>query len=119
MLPHAGQGASMAIEDGIALATILADTDRASVSEALGIYQSVRRERTSRVQATGRANSMRGQDSTDLDTRDQTFRVRQATRAWIWTYDAESEAAAALNGRPRVVEPLPDQGMEDLKRSAQ
>jgi salicylate hydroxylase len=93
MLPHAGQGASMAIEDGIALATILADADRASVPEALGIYESVRRERTSRVQATGRANSRRRED---IDAHDQRLSERQATRGWIWNYDAETEAAAAL-----------------------
>ena len=51
MLPHAGQGANQAIEDGVALAAILAQADRATCPEALRIYESVRRERTAGVQA--------------------------------------------------------------------
>jgi hypothetical protein len=96
------------------LATILADADRASVLEALGIYESVRCERTFRVQAMSRANCVRREDSTELDRRDQRLRVRQATRSWIWTYDAEIEAAEALNGRPPHGQSRPDEWMEDL-----
>src|SRR6187401_2787393 len=71
MLPHTGQGANQAIEDGIALATILAQADRASVPQALRIYEGVRRDRTARVQAMSRANRARFEASDDLDTRDR------------------------------------------------
>ena len=36
MLPHAGQGANQAIEDGVALAAILAQTDRSSAPQRCG-----------------------------------------------------------------------------------
>ncbi len=97
MLPHAGQGANQAIEDGIALATILAQADRASVPEALRIYESVRRERTAGVQAMSRANRTRYEASSDLDARDRQLGSQAVDRAWIWNYDAEAEAAAAVS----------------------
>ena len=96
MLPHAGQGANQAIEDGVALATILAQADRASASEALRIYEFVRRERTAGVQAMSRANRMRYEASSDLDARDEQIGDQARDRAWIWNYDAEAEAAAAV-----------------------
>ena len=96
MLPHAGQGANQAIEDGVALATILAQADRRSVPRALRIYEGVRRERTARVQATSRANRARFEASSGLDTRDRQLSGQHLDRAWIWNYDAEAEAAAAL-----------------------
>jgi salicylate hydroxylase len=99
MLPHAGQGANQAIEDGVALATILAQTDRRSVPEALRVYESVRRERTASVQQMARQNGARYEASRDLDTRDRQLSNQSADRAWIWSYDAEAAAEAALAAR--------------------
>ena len=99
MLPHAGQGANQAIEDGVALAAILAQADRASVPPALKIYESVRRERTAGVQAMSRLNGARYEASSDLDTRDRQLSQQAVDRAWIWSYDAEAEAAAAVAAR--------------------
>jgi salicylate hydroxylase len=99
MLPHAGQGANQAIEDGIALAAILAQTDRTSVPQALRIYESVRRERTAGVQAMSRMNGARYEASFNLDTRDRQLNSQSTDRAWIWNYDAEAEAAAAVATR--------------------
>ena len=48
MLPHAGQGANQAIEDGVALATVLAHADRASAPRALQVYEQLRREQDGR-----------------------------------------------------------------------
>jgi salicylate hydroxylase len=48
MLPHAGQGANQAIED--AVATLLAAARPQTAPRALLAYQSLRRERTARVQ---------------------------------------------------------------------
>ena len=46
MLPHLGQGANQSIEDGMALATILANDDGADVSNQLYFaYERLRRER--------------------------------------------------------------------------
>jgi salicylate hydroxylase len=96
MLPHAGQGANQALEDGVALATILAQADSASAPEALRLYESVRREHTARVQVLSRANRTRYEAASDLDTRDQQLGSLVTDRARIWNYDAEAEAAAAL-----------------------
>jgi salicylate hydroxylase len=95
MLPHAGQGANQAIEDGVALAAILAQANRATVPEALKVYESVRRERTAGVQQLSRQNGARGMASQNLDARDREMIDEAAGRAWIWDYDAEAEAEAA------------------------
>lgn len=96
MLPHAGQGANQALEDGLALATILAQTDRASAPEALRVYESLRRQRTASVQALSRTDREHYEASSDLEARDEQLGSRTVGRAWIWNYDAESEAGAFM-----------------------
>jgi salicylate hydroxylase len=96
MLPHAGQGANQAIEDAIALATILRHADRVTAPRALLIYEQLRRERTAGVQRMSRFNgalyeAARG----DLIARDGQLAAVPQTRGWIWNYDAEAEAWAA------------------------
>jgi salicylate hydroxylase len=59
MLPHMGQGANQAIEDGMALATLMRGSDAAEVTEALIRYQGLRHDHTARVQQVSRANGMR------------------------------------------------------------
>jgi salicylate hydroxylase len=100
MLPHVGQGANQAIEDGVALATVLTHADAASAPRALQVYESVRRERTARVQTYARVNGMR-YDTTDRDlvARDRHVSSQAQQRAWIWDYDAEHEASAAMAAR--------------------
>jgi len=93
MLPHAGQGANQAIEDGVALATVLASADRASAPRALLIYESLRRERTAGVQERSRLNGARYYASGA--ERDRALSAQHQERAWIWDFDAEAEAFAA------------------------
>src|SRR3954452_22629926 len=50
MLPHLGQGANQSIEDGMALATILAQADTSRVAPALDAYERLRRERVAEIQ---------------------------------------------------------------------
>jgi 2-polyprenyl-6-methoxyphenol hydroxylase-like FAD-dependent oxidoreductase len=57
MLPYGAQGAAQAIEDAAALAACL--TSSADIPSALARYESVRRERTARVQAISRGNGER------------------------------------------------------------
>jgi salicylate hydroxylase len=59
MLPHMGQGANQAIEDGMALATLMRGTGTADVTEALLRYQGLRHDHTARVQQGSRANGIR------------------------------------------------------------
>ena len=96
MLPHAGQGANQAIEDAVALATILRHADRVIAPRALLVYEQLRRERTAGVQRMSRFNgalyeAARG----DLRARDALLAAVPQTRSWIWNYDAEAEALAA------------------------
>ena len=59
MLPHLGQGANQSIEDGMALATILARADRETAPAALLAYELLRRERVAQVQRGARENGLR------------------------------------------------------------
>lgn len=53
--PSSGQGASMAVEDAVALAAALADRD--SIDEAFQVFESARRERVERIVAWGARGS--------------------------------------------------------------
>ncbi len=59
MLPHLGQGANQAIEDGVALSILLEGRSAGEVPGALRAYESLRRPRTSMVQSESRRNGMR------------------------------------------------------------
>jgi len=97
MLPHVGQGANQAIEDAVVLATVLSRTNQASLRRALLVYESLRRERTARVQHSARANGARYDASDgDLVVRDRQLAALAQERAWIWNYDAETEASTIV-----------------------
>ncbi len=99
MLPHVGQGANQAIEDGVALATILAHFDGASAPEALQLYERVRREHAARVQLSSRNNGRRydaDASTADLRDRDRQLSNQARDRAWMWDADAEASAIAAI-----------------------
>jgi salicylate hydroxylase len=96
MLPHTGQGANQAIEDAVALAAVLDGADTASAPRALQAYESLRRERCTRVQRSSRVNGARyNAAADDLTDRDRQLSAQPRERAWIWNYDAELEAARA------------------------
>lgn len=100
MLPHVGQGANQAIEDAVALAAVLSDADRMTAPRALQTYELVRRERTGRVQGSARVNGARyDAGGADLRQRDQQLAAQPHERAWIWDYDAETAATAAMATR--------------------
>ena len=85
MLPHLGQGVNQALEDAVALATLLgAGTGPAGVPRALAAYEGLRRDRTARVQLGSRRQGA-GYDSSGSQLID---------RRWIYQYDAWAEAAA-------------------------
>jgi salicylate hydroxylase len=85
MLPHLGQGANQALEDAVALATLLAAcASSAGVPSALAAYEGLRRDRTARVQLGSRRQGA-GWDSSGSQLID---------RRWIYEYDAWAEAMA-------------------------
>ena len=59
MLPHLGQGANQAMEDGMALAIILANVENASAPAALLAYEKLRRERVAEIVLGARQNGLR------------------------------------------------------------
>jgi len=77
MLPHLGQGANQSIEDGMALATILAQVDRARVPATLLAYERLRRERVAEVQLGARKHGLVSDSAGD----DLGVRDAQARRA--------------------------------------
>lgn len=97
MVPHFGQGAGQAIEDGFALAVLLEDARREQIPARLQAYQNLRLDRTSRVQAASRLAG-RFYRSAAGNPSEQAERMRQWTSAaaWIFPYDVEEAAAALL-----------------------
>jgi salicylate hydroxylase len=95
MLPHLGQGANQAIEDGIALATILARAERASAPSALVAYERLRRERVAAVQRGARENGLR-YDSfyADLAVRDAELAAHADFRRRLYDHDVVPDAEA-------------------------
>jgi salicylate hydroxylase len=97
MVPHFGQGAGQAIEDGFALAVLLEHAGQGEIPARLKAYQDLRLERTSRVQAASRLAG-RFYRSTGGDPSEQAERMRSwmSAASWIFPYDAEKAALALL-----------------------
>lgn len=96
MLPHLGQGANQSIEDGMALATILARVDRKTAPAALMAYERLRRERVAQVQRGARENGLRYDSSySDLGVRDAEISAHAEFRKQLYDHDVVPEAAAA------------------------
>jgi salicylate hydroxylase len=95
MLPHLGQGANQSIEDGMALATILAKADRTKVSSALHAYERLRRERVAAVQRGARENGLRlDSHYADLGVRDAEIKAHAEFRKKLYSHDVVPEAQA-------------------------
>ena len=96
MLPHLGQGANQSVEDGMALATILAQTDAARVPAALQAYERLRRERVAEIQHGARVNGLRvDSEVTDLKARDAQLVAHAEFRKQLYSYDVVPAARAA------------------------
>ena len=97
MLPHLGQGANQAIEDGMALATMLAHADPHTAPAALLAYEKLRRERVAAIQRGARQNGLR-YDSlySNLAVRDAEIAAHAAFRRWLYDHDVVPEAKAAI-----------------------
>jgi salicylate hydroxylase len=97
MLPHLGQGANQAIEDGVALAVFLEGRDAGEVEGILPGYEKFRRERTDVVQAEARKNGLRYDSrSGSLEQRDREIANAAVLRRWLYDYDVEKAAMAHL-----------------------
>jgi salicylate hydroxylase len=97
MLPHLGQGANQAIEDGMALAIILKRADRVRSPAALLAYERLRRERVAAVQRGARENGLR-YDSfyADLAVRDAELAAHADFRRRLYDHDVMPDAEAVI-----------------------
>ena len=103
MLPHLGQGANQAIEDGVALAVLLEGRTAAEVPGILPRYEQMRRARTDIVQAEARQNGLRYDSRYEsLAERDREIANSVAFRKWLFDYDIEEAAIAVRDQRERV-----------------
>jgi salicylate hydroxylase len=85
LLPYEGQGANQAIEDGMALATLLQVASAAEVADALVRYEVLRHERAAALQQGSRANAaLMGVVPPSLTT----------GVSWVLDYDVEAAASA-------------------------
>jgi salicylate hydroxylase len=99
MLPHLGQGANQSIEDGMALATILAHVDNATVPAALQVYERLRRERVADIQRGSRQHGLRVDSADrDLEQRDAQLAAHAEFRKQLYSYDVVPHALAAAAG---------------------
>ena len=103
MLPHLGQGANQAMEDGMALAIILSSIENSSVPAALAAYDNLRRERVAEIVLGARQNGLRVDSMSeyaDLDKRDAELAAHADFRKQLYAYDvvpdAEATAAALI-----------------------
>jgi 2-polyprenyl-6-methoxyphenol hydroxylase-like FAD-dependent oxidoreductase len=97
MMPFFAQGASQAIEDGAVLAGCLREATRATVPQALARYESLRRERASKVQERSRARREHHHlpDGDEQRRRDAELAGEDPLghNAWIYGHDVEEDLA--------------------------
>jgi len=97
MVPHLGQGAAQAIEDGFTLAVLLEGAKRQDVPRRLKAYERLRLERTSQIQTMARDTGrfFRGEYE-DVAERDRLMAKWIAATGWIRGHDAEKTAQEAV-----------------------
>ena len=97
MLPHLGQGACQAIEDGVALSVLLEGRSPADTPDLLLQYERLRRVRTDLIQAEARKNGLRFDSRYEnLEQRDREIANSRAFRRSLIDYDVEKAAIAYL-----------------------
>jgi len=95
MLPHLGQGANQAIEDGVALAALLEGRDPTEVPDIAPRYEELRRARTDVIQAEARKNGLRFDSKyNSLEQRDREIANSAAFRKSLYDYDIEKASIA-------------------------
>jgi salicylate hydroxylase len=96
MLPHLGQGANQSIEDGMALATMIAHASRGQAPSVLEAYERLRRERVAEVQLGARKHGLRVDSAyDDLRVRDAELVAHAEFRKALYSYDVVPQARAA------------------------
>jgi 2-polyprenyl-6-methoxyphenol hydroxylase-like FAD-dependent oxidoreductase len=102
--PSSGQGASMAMEDGVLLAIALRDTG--SIEAAFTAFEAARRDRVERIVAQGaRSSSSKTPGRIGSAVRDVVlrlvFRFAVTERSMAWMYDARIRWDRPLTEQPK------------------
>ncbi|WJR79833.1 FAD-dependent monooxygenase [Bradyrhizobium sp. NP1] len=98
MVPHVGQGAGQSIEDGFTLAVLLEGCTTKEVADRLKLYETIRLERTSKVQALARAaGKLYRSEHDSAAEKAERFGEWIAQGTWVFKHDAERAAADALS----------------------
>jgi salicylate hydroxylase len=98
MVPHVGQGAGQAIEDGFTLAVLMEGCTADNVAARLKLYETLRLERTTRVQALARAaGKLYRSEHQNPSERAARMHEWMAQGTWVFEHDAEKVAADALS----------------------
>jgi salicylate hydroxylase len=97
MVPHLGQGAAQAIEDGFTLAVFLEGAKQQDVPTRLKAYEGARLERTSQIQAMARdAGRFFRAEYEDVAERDHFMAKWMSANGRIRGHDAEQAAKETL-----------------------
>ena len=97
MVPHLGQGAGQAIEDGFTRAVLLEGAKRQDVPRRLTAYERLRLERTSQIRTMARyAGRFFRAEYEDVAERDRLMAKLVAAIRWTQGHDAEKTAQEAL-----------------------
>jgi salicylate hydroxylase len=97
MVPHLGQGAAQAVEDGFTLAVFLQGATQRDVLERLKAYETARLARTSQIQALARDTGRFFRDEyDDVAERDRFMAKWMSANSQIRAHDAEQAAKDAL-----------------------
>jgi salicylate hydroxylase len=96
MVPHLGQGAAQAIEDGFTLAVFLEGATRHDVPKRLQAYEAARLGWTSRLQTMARETGRFFRAEFENEERDRFTAKWMATNDQIRAHDAEKTAKEAL-----------------------
>ncbi|RDW56797.1 FAD protein [Coleophoma crateriformis] len=87
-LPHQGQGACMAIESGVALATILKNWKSDDLESAFSFYQNIRKPRTDKITKTSyEAGKLASADTPELTSETFNPDALRERMKWIMDYD--------------------------------
>jgi salicylate hydroxylase len=101
MLPHLGQGANQSIEDGMALALLLAQADPRALPQSLLAYERLRRQRVAEVQLGARKHGLRvDSESGDLELRDRELAAHAEFRKQLYSYGVLSVISPDRSSSP-------------------
>ncbi|KAK4247597.1 hypothetical protein C7999DRAFT_41135 [Corynascus novoguineensis] len=96
-LPTSIQGASQAMEDGVALAACLDRAGKGRVQEALRVWERIRYERVHKIQLTGitTREQWHKADWDAISKNPESLHLKR--EAWILNFDAEADAYASYD----------------------